>query len=90
MQISPTLNEDYHLAVFLALTFNSLKNSKKSLSWRAIAVVEISVGCRRKPTGFHKKAERPIVKYGKKAGRFLHKVVKYLLINSTVPVFAIV
>ena len=54
------------------------------------SVVEISVGCRRKPTGFHKKADRPIVKNGKKADRLLHKVVKYVLMNSTVPVFTIV
>ena len=53
-------------------------------------VVEISVGCWRKPTGFHKKADRPIVKNGKKAYRLLHKVVKYLLVNNTVPEFAIV
>ena len=42
------------------------------------AVVGISLGCRQKPTGFHKKANR-----------LLHKVVKYLLMNRTVPVFAI-
>ena len=42
------------------------------------SVVEISVGCRRNPTVFHKKADRPIVKNGKKADMLLHKVVKYL------------
>ena len=51
--------------------------------------VEISVGCRRKPTGFHKKPTSQESKLKKKADRFLHKVVKYLLMNSTVPVFAI-
>ena len=40
-----------------------------------LAVVEISVGCWRKPTGFHKKADRPIVKNGEKADRLLHKFV---------------
>ena len=53
-------------------------------------MVEISVGCRRKPTGIHKKAYRPIVKIWKKADRLLHKVVQYLLMNSTVTVFTIV
>ena len=63
----------------------SLQNSL----WLIAPVAEISVGCRRKPTGFHKKAKRPIVKNGKNADRLLHKVMKYLLMNSTLPVFAI-